>query len=94
MDENDISYERYAYDLLVGIVSNPSAIIIDRTTDEMGVLLSVTVAPEDMGMVIGVAGRTITAIKALVKVVGARCKARVSVRLNEPNGGKYSERPQ
>ena len=34
------------------IVNNPDAVKVDRTVDELGVLLSVKVAPENIGLLI------------------------------------------
>ncbi len=35
------------------LVSNPDAVIVERRIDEKGVLLELTVDPEDLGRVIG-----------------------------------------
>ncbi|MEX1112905.1 MAG: KH domain-containing protein [Patescibacteria group bacterium] len=72
--------------VLKTIVDNPDDVQVDRTVDEMGVLLTVTVNPEDMGKVIGKSGQTAKAIRSLLKVVGAKHDARVNMKIIEPEG--------
>ena len=45
------------------IVNNPDAVKVERTVDELGVLLTVKVAPEDMGLLIGRSGSTAKAVR-------------------------------
>lgn len=72
------------------LVDNPDDVKVDRKVDEMGVLISLDVNQEDMGMVIGREGSTAKALRTLLRVVGARNNARVNLKINEPEG---SERP-
>lgn len=72
------------------IVSKPEAVSVDRTVDEMGVLLTLKIAPEDMGYIIGRKGQTAQAIRTLLKIVGAKNNARVNLKIYEPEG---SQRP-
>lgn len=74
--------------VLKTIVDQPDDVKVDRTVDEMGVLLTVTVHPDDMGKVIGKSGQTAKAIRSLLKVVGAKNDARVNMKIIEPDGGK------
>lgn len=70
------------------LVKNPDAVKIDRKIDEMGVLLTLTVNPEDMGTVIGRQGNTARAIRTLLRVIGAKNNARVNLKLEEPAGAQ------
>ncbi|MEA3322788.1 MAG: KH domain-containing protein [Patescibacteria group bacterium] len=72
------------------LVDNPDDVKVDRKVDEMGVLISLDVNQEDMGMVIGREGSTAKALRTLLRVVGARNNARVNLKINEPEG---SDRP-
>ena len=72
--------------VIKSIVNNPDAVKVDRTVDELGVLLSVKVAPEDMGLLIGRSGSTAKAIRTLARIVGMRNNARVNLRIEEPEG--------
>ncbi len=70
------------------LVKNQDAVKIERKIDEMGVLLILSVSPEDMGTVIGRQGNTARAIRTLLRVIGARNNARVNLKLEEPAGMK------
>ena len=68
------------------LVDNPNDVKIDRTVDEMGVLISLTVNPADMGKIIGRMGNTAKAIRTLLRVIGMKNNARVNLKINEPEG--------
>jgi len=74
------------------IVNNPDAVKVDRKIDEMGVLITLDVAPEDMGMVIGREGATAKALRTLLRVIGAKNNARVNLKINEPEGSTREPR--
>ena len=76
------------------LVDNPDAVKIDRVVDEMGVLLTLDVAPEDMGKIIGRSGNTAKAIRTLLRVVGMKNNARVNLKINEPAGGTGGARTE
>jgi len=67
------------------LVSMPEEVKVIRTTDEMGVLLSVQVNKEDMGVLIGKNGNTAKALRTLLRVVGMKNKARVNMKIHEPD---------
>jgi predicted RNA-binding protein YlqC (UPF0109 family) len=69
------------------LVEHPDDVKIKRTVDEMGVLMTLDVNPEDMGKVIGRSGNTAKAIRILLRVVGMKNNARVNLKINEPAGG-------
>jgi len=73
------------------IVSQPEDVVVERTVDEMGVLLTLKINPADMGYVIGRRGQTAQAIRTLLKIVGAKNNARVNLKIYDPNAG---ERPR
>jgi hypothetical protein len=64
----------------------------DRTVDEMGVLITLKINPEDMGYVIGRSGQTARAIRTLLKIVGAKNNARVNLKIWEPEGSRRPPR--
>ena len=70
------------------LVDNPKDVKVERKVDEMGVLLSLTVAPADMGQIIGREGSTAKAIRGLVRIVGLKNHARVNLKIEEPEGGR------
>lgn len=73
--------------LIKSIVDHPDDVKVDRKVDEMGVLLTLDVNPEDMGVIIGRQGSTAQAIRTLLRIVGTRHNARVNLKINEPAGG-------
>lgn len=54
------------------IVDNPEAVVVTETNRGEFVVLGLTVAPEDMGKVIGRQGRIAQAIRALLRVAAIR----------------------
>ncbi len=77
------------------IVDHPDDVKIERVIDEMGVLITLSVNPEDMGQIIGRQGATAKSIRTLLRVIGARNNARVNLKIKEPEGsGRHSEQPQ
>jgi len=71
------------------LVDNPDDVKIDRTVDEMGVLITMTVNSADMGKIIGRQGNTAKAIRTLLRVIGMKNNARVNLKINEPEGGTH-----
>jgi predicted RNA-binding protein YlqC (UPF0109 family) len=76
-----------------GLVEHPDDVKIGRSVDEMGVLLTLDLNPDDMGKVIGRSGNTAKAIRTLLRVVGMKHNARVNLKINEPAGGTRSTEP-
>lgn len=68
------------------LVDQPNDVSTDRTVDEMGVLITLKVNPQDLGQVIGRQGQTAKAIRTLLRVVGAKNHARVNLKIFEPEG--------
>ncbi|MFZ2484918.1 MAG: KH domain-containing protein [Minisyncoccia bacterium] len=87
---DDVQFLEYVVKALVG---NPDDIKIKRTVDEMGVLMSLDVHPDDMGKVIGRAGNTAKAIRILLRVVGMKNNSRINLKINEPSGGPAGSAP-
>jgi Predicted RNA-binding protein (contains KH domain) len=74
--------------LIKSLVDHPEDVIVNRTVDEMGVLLSLKVNAEDMGQIIGRNGSTARAIRNLVRIIGLKNHARVNLKIEEPEGGR------
>lgn len=72
--------------LTKSIVDHPDDVKVDRKVDEMGVLLSLKVNPQDMGQVVGRQGATAKAIRSLLRIVGIKNNARVNLKIEEPEG--------
>ena len=76
------------------IVDHPDDVQIERTVDEMGVLISLKINPEDMGQIIGRQGSTAKSIRTLLRVIGAKNNARVNFKIIEPEGSERPQRPE
>lgn len=87
MTERDQEFLEY---VVKSLVDHPEDVRINRTVDEMGVLLTLDVHPEDMGKIIGRSGNTAKAVRTLLRVVGMKNNARVNLKVNEPVGGLKS----
>ena len=83
--EQDLAFLDY---VVKALVDKPEAVETARTVDEMGVLLTLTVSPDDMGKIIGKDGATAKSLRTLLRVVGMKHNARVNLKINEPVGGK------
>jgi len=88
---NDQEFLEY---LIKALVDHPEDVKIDRKVDEMGVLLSLKVNPEDMGQIIGKEGSTARSIRSLVRIVGLKNHARVNLKIEEPEGSTRVPRPR
>lgn len=77
--------------IVKSIVDNPDSVQVDRKVDEMGVLLTLKVHPDDMAQVIGRQGGTARSIRTLLRIVGLKNNARVNLKIEEPEGGRRSE---
>lgn len=63
------------------LVNNPEKVAVERKIDEKGVLLSLTVDPEDVGRVIGKRGVTAQAIRVLLRALGTKQDARYNLKI-------------
>jgi len=81
----DLEFLEY---VIKSIVDHPSDVKAERKVDEMGVLLSLRVHPEDMGQVVGREGSTARSIRTLVRIIGLKNHARVNLKIEEPEGGR------
>jgi len=71
-------------DIIKAIVQNTAEIKIEKVVDERGVLFRIWVNQRDMGLVIGKAGSTASAIKLIIKIAGYKLKSAVSIKIEEP----------
>lgn len=78
--------EEFVEYLIKALVDHPEDVKVDRKVDEMGVLISLKVNPEDMGQIIGKEGSTARSIRSLVRIVGLKNHARVNLKIEEPEG--------
>ena len=76
--------------VIKSLVDHPEDVKTERKVDEMGVFVSLTVNPQDMGQIIGKRGSTARSIRSLLRIVGLKHNARVNLKIEEPEGGMRS----
>ena len=86
--EKDQEFLEYA---VKALVDHPDAVETTRAIDQMGVLLTLTVHPDDMGKIIGKSGKTAEALRIILRTIGMKNNARVNLKINEPVGGKREQ---
>jgi predicted RNA-binding protein YlqC (UPF0109 family) len=77
--------------IVKSLVGNPDAVSIERRIDEKGVLLELTVDPEDLGRVIGKRGATAQSLRTLLRALGTKNDARYNLKIvdnGEPGAGR------
>jgi len=86
-----IEPKEYLEYIVKGLVENQDDVVVTRTVDEMGVLLTLEVNPDDMGQVIGRQGATAKAMRTLIRVCGMKSQERVNVKISEPDKDAAAE---
>ena len=67
--------------IVKSIVRDPDKVSITAEDSEEGLLLKLEVAPEDKGRIIGKQGRTIEAIRTLLRAKAAREQTKVRLQI-------------
>ena len=79
--ERDQEFVEY---VVRALVDHPDDVRTERKVDEMGVLITLFINPEDFGQVIGRSGQTAKALRTLLRIVGAKNRSRVNLKIYEP----------
>lgn len=67
--------------IIKSLVGHPDDVKIERRIDEKGVLLELSVNPEDLGRVIGKRGATAQSIRTLLRALGTKNDARYNLKI-------------
>ena len=67
--------------IVKSLVGNPDDVVVDRIVDEKGVLLTLTVNPDDLGRVIGRRGVTAQSLRTLLRALGTKNAARYNLKI-------------
>jgi predicted RNA-binding protein YlqC (UPF0109 family) len=67
--------------IVKSLVGHPDDVTVERIIDEKGVLLSLTVNPEDLGRVIGKRGVTAQSLRTLLRALGTKNDARYNLKI-------------
>jgi predicted RNA-binding protein YlqC (UPF0109 family) len=92
MSEKTIDQQFIEY-VVKSLVGKPDAVVVDRIIDEKGVLLTLTVDPEDLGRVIGKRGATAQSLRTLLRALGTKQEARYNLKIFD-NGVPKPERQE
>ncbi len=76
--------------IVKSLVSNPDNVQVERRIDEKGVLLELTVDPEDLGRVIGKRGATAQSLRTLLRALGTKNDARYNLKIVDPGEGGHT----
>lgn len=89
MSSIDQQFVEYIVKSLVG---HPDDVSIERVIDEKGVLLTLTVNPEDLGRVIGKRGMTAQSLRTLLRALGTKNDARYNLKIvnNDDDAASYT----
>lgn len=79
--ETELTFVRY---ILGHLASHVDSLVIEKTIDDKGVLISLQADKEDMGRIIGKNGQTIKSIRTLLRVIGARQNEKITLKILEP----------
>lgn len=81
--------EQFVEFIVKSLVGKPDEVQIERTIDEKGVLLELTVDPEDLGRVIGKRGATAQSVRTLLRALGTKNDARYNLKIVDNGVGGH-----
>lgn len=88
---NNIDQEFIEF-VVKSLVGKPEAVEVKRTIDEKGVLLELTVDPEDLGRVIGKRGATAQSLRTLLRALGTKNDARYNLKIVDNGIGEHARK--
>lgn len=94
MDDTTQGIDRDFVEYIVKqLVDHPEEVEVTRTVDDLGVLITLKVHPEDMGKIIGKSGQTAKSLRILLRVIGSKNNLRVNLKIVEPEGAVKPQGP-
>ncbi|MDD3646378.1 MAG: KH domain-containing protein [Candidatus Gracilibacteria bacterium] len=75
---NEVAFLQF---IVENLVNNKEDVNIDRVEDELGVLLTLKVNKEDMGIIIGKNGNTINSLRSILKILGLKIGKRINLKV-------------
>lgn len=67
--------------MIKNLVTKPEEIKVERLEDELWVLLTLSVAKDDMWIIIGKGGNTINSIRSILRIYGLKIDQRVNLKV-------------
>ena len=93
MNNNSID-QQFVEFIVRSLVSKPDAVKVERRIDEKGVLLELTVDPEDLGREIGKRAATAQSLRTLLRALGTKNDARYNLKIiDNGDGGQFASVP-
>ncbi|MEI9914306.1 MAG: KH domain-containing protein [Candidatus Saccharibacteria bacterium] len=86
--------EQFVEFVVKSLVNKPDEVKVERRIDEKGVLLELTVDPEDLGRVIGKRGATAQSIRTLLRALGTKNDARYNLKIVDNGVQDQGPRPE
>ena len=78
---SDASMQGLVEFIATSLVDDPSQVHVSEIEGESSVILELRVGPEDMGRIIGKGGRTVNAMRTLIRVLAAKQGKRVTLEV-------------
>lgn len=75
------NYSTVLGNMVKSIVDNPDKVVVVETVEDNDILLTLSVAEEDMGMVIGKRGKIAKAIRTIMKTVAKLDDKKITVEI-------------
>ena len=69
--------------IVKNLVENPEDVKVERTIDEKGVLLTLSVNKEDLGRIIGRRGATAQSLRALLRALALKTNAHYNLKISD-----------
>ena len=76
-----IDFKQVLADMARAIVDNPDAVSVEEEENESGTVLTLKVAEDDMGMIIGKHGKIAHALRSVVKAAAKIADKKVTVEI-------------
>ena len=77
--------EEFLLFVVRSIVEKKDEVVVVRTVDDLGVLVTLKVSRDDMGKIIGKNGQTAKALRILLRMIGSQHNERVNLKILESN---------
>ena len=79
-----VELKKILADIAKGIVADPDSVVVEQEVDEDGdIVLILTVAPDDMGKVIGKHGKIARSLRLIMKAAATQCGKKVNVEIRD-----------
>ena len=75
--------QQFVENIVKNLVENPEDVKVERTIDEKGVLLTLSVNKEDLGRIIGRRGATAQSLRALLRALALKNNAHYNLKISD-----------